>query len=654
MGTGVTEIIALFAGHFHISAEVGRLRMDYDEFAGRGRHHDGLDQSSHSDHPQPHDLDDFITTRGYFDPSSGPPGFLGYIPDFADPFPPGRAHVLTGEFPDHVPSLTGASPGSPTLIVLAQDAPVITVTYEPGGDQHAIYLQQQNLLLDNDIVAPDGSAAASLQMQDIDGSLNALNEQANAELPSELAISSYDTGSLVTFASQHDTEWAQTGETTRGEVEPGTYINGELQPDGAELPIFPRTFDSGEAAPPDQYPTDVPGQFVTAGSNLVANAAAILDVNHALGTLVVMGDYFRTDAIVQVNLYVDSDKIEYAGNTGFDIEGHGNQAYNIASFLDTDLGIPSFAGSNIFPGLDWHVDVFNGDLYDVQSITQSNWLYDNDVTVQDSYETNYQLLVGANEEGNFGQFLTIGGDYDLVIVLGDYHEINFIYQKNVLLDPDIVKVLGYDALPGGDGLTDPSIVSGDNWLHNEASIEQIGTSSYVPITPDWEALIEQLNNGTAELDPASGLGIPNFNDPTLNILLVTGDIYDINAIAQQNVVADADVVIQALPDAAADSTPVMQVANTGDNALGNFASIVHTGPAADYYIGGDLYEDEMLIQSDIVVADNDNITQNDPNALANELIAFTSPPEDDGGEGESALGPSHDPGHSDLLGHVLV
>lgn len=248
---------------------------------------------------------------------------------------------------------------------------------------------------------------------------------------------------------------------------------------------------------------------MTAGSNLAANVAGIFDINHGIGTLVVVGDYFRTDAIIQLNLYVDDDDITYAGDGVFQIEGDGNEAFNIATFLDTDAGVPSFAGSDIFPGIDWYVDVLDGDLFDVSVVSQANWLYDNDVSVQDNYLTNYQLLMGANEQGNFTEIITIGENYDLVIVLGDYHELNLIYQKNILLDPDTLKVLGYDdAFGDGDGLTDPSITTGANWLQNEALIEQWGTQSYQELTPAWEALIAQLNAGDTELDPSVGVGHP--------------------------------------------------------------------------------------------------------------------------------------------------
>jgi hypothetical protein len=272
-------------------------------------------------------------------------------------------------------------------------------------------------------------------------------------------------------------------------------------------------------------------------------------------------------------------------------------------------------------------------------------MLDNDVALQTQAEANYQLLAGANEQGNFATYLTIIGDYDLVIVLGDYHELNFIWQKNVLFDPDTVMALGSE----GDG--SQSITTGTNWLHNEAMIEQFGTDAFHPMGANWLELAGLLTGQEATLDLALGLGIPNFGDSTFDVLVVTGSMYDLNLIAQENVVGDADVIAQMLPEGA----DADQVIRTGDNALGNFAAIVRTGPAADAYIGGDFYEDEMLIQSELVVADSDAITLNDPDELASELVVFATAAESEADCPDPAfVSTTASAGHHDLLGGALT
>ncbi|ODR97179.1 hypothetical protein AUC70_13000 [Methyloceanibacter stevinii] len=71
MGTGATEIIRLFAGHFHLSNETGRLRESYDEFMAHRARGD-FDPGGHDAvHKRPtsmnsiHSLDLSILTRNH-------------------------------------------------------------------------------------------------------------------------------------------------------------------------------------------------------------------------------------------------------------------------------------------------------------------------------------------------------------------------------------------------------------------------------------------------------------------------------------------------------------------------------------------------------------------------------------------------------------
>ena len=49
------------------------------------------------------------------------------------------------------------------------------------------------------------------------------------------------------------------------------------------------------------------------GSNFSVNAALIVDIGEGARTMVVMGDYFKTDAIFQTNTTVDHDHIRVSG-----------------------------------------------------------------------------------------------------------------------------------------------------------------------------------------------------------------------------------------------------------------------------------------------------------------------------------------------------
>ena len=105
----------------------------------------------------------------------------------------------------------------------------------------------------------------------------------------------------------HDAAWAESGGTPDAHsVTPGYYVNGELQERPSEPP------------PPAQAP-ELPdtghgiGQWATLGSNFSINAALIVDIGEGARTMVVMGDYFKTDAIFQTNTTVDHDHISVSG-----------------------------------------------------------------------------------------------------------------------------------------------------------------------------------------------------------------------------------------------------------------------------------------------------------------------------------------------------
>jgi hypothetical protein len=136
-----------------------------------------------------------------------------------------------------------------------------------------------------------------------------------------------------------------------------------------------------------------------------------------------------------------------------------------------------------------------------------------------------------------------------------------------------------------------------------------------------------LQSRSGSLDPSQGWNIPGNGSDVLNVLYVTGDYYDINAIWQVNVIADADIAIQLLSQPQPqEGEELTQSASSGSNALTNDAAIVDVG-ATSSLVGGDVYQDSILIQANLITENNDKIVQADPNQLVSEVIAFTG---DDG------------------------
>jgi hypothetical protein len=313
---------------------------------------------------------------------------------------------------------------------------------------------------------------------------------------------------------------------------------------------------------------------------------------------------------------MDNDHVTVSGS-GASVTTGGNQATNIADFIEHPgvyESMPSYASGN------WSVDVVNGDFYSIRALVQTNYLSDNDVTMQNSSSTHYEVHAGQNELGNFvlindGEF-----HYDLVIVGGSYHGMNVIYQNNILYNNDTVKI-------AGDGVDPNQTVStGGNELTNTATIESYGGSNTLAWNSGLDDLIHNISGGMTELDPSFAQLIAG-NGGTLNILYVTGDYYDVNAIWQTNIVSDANLAIQLQGSPSpvttgyyGDSMATQNVA-TGGNVLNNDAAIVDVGNT-NVHVNGQVYGDSILIQANLVEENSDHTTQTDPQALVPEVIAF--------------------------------
>jgi hypothetical protein len=333
--------------------------------------------------------------------------------------------------------------------------------------------------------------------------------------------------------------------------------------------------------------------------------------------MLVMGDYFKTNAIFQTNSYMDNDHVT-VGGTGASITTGGNQATNIADFVQHPgvyESMPSY-----FAGPDWSVDVVHGDYFNVRALVQSNYLSDNDVTMQSSASTHYEIHAGQNELGNYVLINDGNFNYDLIVVGGSYHGMNVIFQNNILYNNDTVQMTGDGTNPN------QTVSTGDNQLTNTATIEHYGGDKALPWNSSLDDLIHSISGGATELDPSFGQLIAG-NGGTLNILYVTGDYYNVNAIWQTNIVSDANMAIQLQGSPSAvtagyygDSMATQNVA-TGGNVLSNDAAIVDVGNT-NTHINGQVYGDSILVQANLVNQDSDHVAQTDPQALVPEVIAF--------------------------------
>lgn len=515
---------------------------------------------------------------------------------------------------------------------------VITVEYKEGGTENLIQIHQVNVQTDRDLITSDdiryadGSVVVQPELQLGDHFADLVmqaNDVAPDGIPDMMTALQFGTENVVSMISGRDAAWAETGSPypdgrpTDAPPE-GRIVDGVA---GAPDPYAPTMLD---IAPwrPAETPADAPEERVVeakldlsgptggvatlaeTGLNSQINAAVIIDANEAVGSMMVGGDYFYSRGIVQVNILVDNDHVDIAvaGDLSPIAKTAGNEAHNIAEFITHESTI-SVRGATGTPH--WVVDVMPGDFYDVKSIVQFNGLDDNDRTVQAEGGTYFNLGTGENVQINLAKVYGVDS-YDIIIIGGNYHRADWIYQYNIMLDPDYAKLYS----TGGED-SETTVTTGFNSLTNQATIESYDAPAFKPMLDAHHDLMGLLADGTTILIPNADWQLYGSASGTLKILYVSGDYYDVNVITQVNFLIDGDQSIQASAAAGTEQG----VAAGGNSAL-NEAIIVDPGLlSTSNYLGGEAYEEAVLIQVDIVT-DSDTVTIHDTTTLVPELVAF--------------------------------
>ncbi|MBR1280160.1 hypothetical protein [Bradyrhizobium sp. AUGA SZCCT0283] len=613
------EIISHFAGYLQIFHDIARDRISYDESLA----------------PRP--TGDYTTLRPHYDyrfvpddmeTAAGPVPEL--MPDDPIHFVRGRPlKLLHGPQDDDFDFFPRSSAPNVPL-----PKPVggggggvehhVRVKYQDGGEQTQLTVHQYNLVHDDDVNLPANALVAVeplIARLNIDAmaTIEQLAADASAQIPANWQMPQTD-GGATDFLIGHDAAWAERGGTADAHsVTPGYYVNGELQerPSEPAPPVEPEKMpDTGDGI----------GQWAALGNNFSINAALIVDIGEAARTMVVMGDYFKTDAIFQTNTVVDHDHISVSGGAHAPSPTNAEDvATNIADFAENPSIYTEFPARAAGPN--WIVDVVDGNYYSVHAVAQVNYLSDNDVATQVSSSSHYNLVGGHNQQGNLALIYDGSIQYDLIIIKGSYHGLNVIFQNNILLNDDNIVM-------SADGAADPSqsVSSGDNGLLNEAEIANYGGDTDSELPGNLELIESLLAAGMTSLDPELAGALIGHGGP-LKVLYITGDYYDINAIWQTNITSDVNVMYQLQNQPLADlmafdpDGTVTQSVITGGNELANDAAIVDVNPDVTY-VKGQIYTDCILVQANLMPTATDDAVSADTNALVTELIAFVDDPQD--------------------------
>ncbi|MDV4158865.1 hypothetical protein ACCT14_31160 [Rhizobium brockwellii] len=646
----ISEIIAHFIGLFEMTTDEMRLRTNYAEGAGPGADGPALPNQdaftpAFSSDLQLKDYDPGVIYKsGSYDIEYGPTRHFGRV--FEESLEK-LAAIAGKDIP--LPHF-----GDPTDIVLT-DEPELTVFAGPGS---AIsHVLQVNVLYDDDYLdmtdgvhAPrdtsfvierlaDFSAKAeiftpfaSLHRTDTyDGALKIAEDlESYIQNSKDSGPASPGTGDathdFITTAPKNDTVYVNGEETT------DIPVLDDFLPDRGLAKLLEEPDDSNSSV----EQTDPSGDSldVTAGANLLVSVASVINTGVIASVTAVMGNYHQIDAISQAFVYSDNDDIASTlHSSGHSAEDAGTVAKNIALFehstfeasshADTDVAEPTFPTS-------WRVSVIDGDVSFVQWIEQYHFVSDNDTMTVTTSGSEATVLTGGNTSINVSSFFGMGMQYDLVIIGGNVLDINSITQISLLYDNDWVRAEdGVD--PGAD------IQTGNNLLWNFASIHNVGTDSPFAAMPDY---IVETQKAIEDRDPNMPEGLSfdvNFQGYAgLNVLYITGNLYDMTIIKQVSILGDSDDVTQAASTILDNNPDATVTIDTGNNAVINIAEIVdYDSFGQTTYLAGQLYSDAILIQGGLVEHDT---TQPQPadDRLANEVIAFLD--NDDPGGSDSADG----------------
>jgi hypothetical protein len=647
------ELIWHFAGYLHLTQDYVASRIRLDEISYDPRQADfRLSADEHIAHTEaPADMTSFAV-RVKYSPGSENLAHVKWadLPEY-DQIAVSSPHIGTGQPLPHFLSagVEALSVGQNYVVQYVSEpqghstslppqaeatAPTYEIKYVEGGNDTIANLSQTNVANDRDYFSDGSTEIETLEHVNIDQPMVDMLALAE-ELNPTTALPSGESVEFWTSAVVNRQESIAAGETEAQPIAPGRYVNGELVPVEPGSPADETANNVVPEIPVRPEDSTDPAQIAETGGNKLINSGTMIDVNEAPSTLVVVGDYYETNAILQTNILQNHDVIFHTGDAPELIDSAGSTLDNVANFVVEEL-VKQHGHKGPVGNLTVNIDYVDGDVVDVKSLTQRNYFDDGDVSVQTRFDSYSEIHTGDNTQANVVRFADWGKHYDVVIVVGDYYSGNIISQTNVVLDNDVI---GMSSTSGSS----PSIYTGQNALENEATIAKYGATTFGDIDRKLESLIDDLNH-RGDLDHNAWSDFYGASSGSLNVLFVTGNYYDLNIISQINVLADADLVIQT-------GSGGIQWLSTGGNSAINDATIVNAGGIYDQRIGGDFYEDSILVQADLM-ADASQTVAVDPTALVSELVAFMD--HTPGQDASDTIAWTKDIfGHGDTFGHVL-
>lgn len=598
-----TEAITHFIGLFELTEERARLRLDYDELsAARIDFATGdLVQLDHAV-PNPYQLRDLIAEIRHTAPAFPVPK-VAMAADYSYgssgaplPLPAPQGPLPFTNVAAVAPNLTEAGP-----IPIPVAPPILTL---PTPGSVAVIVHQHLWLSDDDLMNVEGMdyLPPDLLNLQLEGMVAAA---ATLGLPFHLAPPASEAGFLETGHALRDLAQTPADGTAQGAGADafGTYLDGES---GAARPDFDALLPDAirERAERENNGDDGPAHQIVHGANTLVNEVVLTASWISAPVMAVGGSSVSVDLISQVNMWRDIDTVQDVSGRWTDYGGP-TAGLNFAALTHRPQPVPA-ADDDSAPRF-WAVSTIEGSLINVNWITQHNFVSDNDVTSVTLSGTGTTLLVGANGAANSVSLQELGYRFDLIIVDGDLIDLAAIFQTNVLLDSDIVRLSD-----GGGG-----IGTGDNLLINDASILRVGQASHVAAEGDYADLPGSGPDGIT----GALLRDPGFAGlDGLRVLHIKGDLVSAQIIQQINVLGDADQVDLLAEQAMEEAGDVSVV--TGSNMLVNSAQIAEYGVDSVVHAKGEIYSDALIHQASLI----DTAPPDTTGGLASEAVVFLTDP----------------------------
>lgn len=640
----MTEMVAHMVGIFHTTTEMERMREAYDKFkalAAANPDNDPLEATGLTFSVK-YTLEGFTPSLRY---SDVPP--LAPNDNFNSPF---YSEALSSS-PIIAPAISAPAASQPFFAQMS-GAGRVSFTLEPPGSI-VVITAQDAFLIDNDVILlgsgetifTDPSEFLN-QLQSYQTIATAIAAPVNASMivPGESAAQDAIKLHDKISTAEVTTISGVSAQMFHGSDAHGLHINGvvadeipdldDLLPafrsddaeDEGDEAIATAETSTNEAAVDHEWPDPFEGlspgysdtslidiedgHEVVVGANLLVNEVVINTAWLDAPVFSVMGDVVNLDVVSQVNVLVDH-------NYGTSGDFAGSNAMNAANLIHTattptpeEEEVSEDTGYVGLPS-NWAVTRIEGDLIAVNQVSQYSFVTDNDRAEITFTSANTYIGMGDNTVINLTDLAELGYGFDLIMIGGNMISVNWISQVNVLIDNDSVTFSG--DVPAASS-------SSDNLLFNNAMINSVGVDSYGEMQSNFEAASENFANGAQTIDESVAHDSVFEGTEILRVLYIDGDLTTINWIEQTNVLGDSDQVYLALDNLEAATGATVSV-TAGSNSTINVATINEFGTDSKVAVNGDVYEDALLYQAELIDTDADPLGVAMP-ALANEAVAF--------------------------------